>query len=108
VSDLENRLCVRIKKSGELLQQVEEKSEAMRRLQKEKLELAQGLLIRQEELNNAKEDVSILCEASVSRQQKLTCSDYSWTKSVKRSLSFAARSRNWRWALDAKSESSKT
>ena len=94
MSDLENRLCVRIKKSGELLQQVEEKSVAVRRLQKEKFEPAKGLLVRQEELKKAKEDVSILCEVSARRQQKLTRSDCSWTKSVRRSLSFAARSRN--------------
>ena len=45
-----------------MAQQVEELSEAVKRLRKEKLELAEGLLPRMEELKKVREDVS-LCEA---------------------------------------------
>ena len=62
VSNLEDRLSKRIRRSGELVRQVEELFEAVKRLQKEKLELTEGLLVRLEELKKVKEDVS-LCEA---------------------------------------------
>jgi len=42
---------------------VKELSEAMKRLQKEKLELIEGLLARLKELKKEKEDISFLCEA---------------------------------------------
>ena len=42
---------------------MKELSEAMKRLQKEKLELTEGLLVRLKELKKAKEDISFLCEA---------------------------------------------
>ena len=63
VNDLEDRLSKRIRRSGELVQQVEELSEAMKCLQKEKFELTKDLLAMLEELKKAKEDVSFLCEA---------------------------------------------
>jgi len=49
-------------RSGDLAQQVE-LSEAEKRMRKEKLELAEGLLARLEELKKAREDVSFFCEA---------------------------------------------
>ena len=42
---------------------MKELSEAMKRLQKEKLELIEGLLARLKELKKEKEDISFLCEA---------------------------------------------
>ena len=48
-------------RSGDLAQQVE-LSEAEKRMRKEKLELAEGLLARLEELKKAREDVSFFCE----------------------------------------------
>ena len=57
VSDLEDRLSKRIRRSGELVRQVEELFEAVKRLQKEKLKLIEGLLARLEKLKKAKEDV---------------------------------------------------
>ena len=44
-------------------EQVEELSETVKRLQKEKLELTEGLLARLDELKKVKEDVSFLCVA---------------------------------------------
>jgi len=61
VSYLEDQLSKRIKRSGELVQQVAALSEIVKCLQKEKFELTEGLLVRLEELKKAKEDVS-LCE----------------------------------------------
>ena len=43
----------------------------MKRLWKEKLELAKGLLARLEELKKAKEDVSFLCEAISEKMTKI-------------------------------------
>ena len=54
----------------ELVKQVEELSEAVKRLQKEKLELTEGLLARLEELKKVKEDVS-LCEAIGEKTTKI-------------------------------------
>jgi len=42
---------------------VEESSEAVKHLRKEKLEVTKGLLARLEELKKAKKGVSFLCEA---------------------------------------------
>ena len=52
----------------------------MKHLQKEKLELAEGLLARLEELKKVREDVSFLCEAIDEKTKETDSLWHSWIK----------------------------
>jgi len=71
------------------------KSEALRRLQKEKLEIAENLLTKLEVLKKVTKDVS--CARLLPRRlQKSTRSSINWIKCARRSSSSMVEFGSWR------------